>query len=99
MAKQEKQIMTKESIDRIFGEMSDLLVKKNKDYKGASFDLGMTGNFVHIWDKVVRYRNLVENRNSGEIANFESIEDTLRDIIGYSVIGLHILNEEMKEMV
>lgn len=99
MAKQEKQIMTKESIDRIFGEMSDLLVKRNKDYKGASFDLGMTGNFVHIWDKVVRYRNLVENRNSGEFANFESIEDTLRDIIGYAVIGLHILNEEMKEMV
>lgn len=99
MAKQEKQIMTKESIDRIFGEMSDLLVKKNKDYKGASFDLGMTGNFVHIWDKVVRYRNFVENRNSGEFANFESIEDTLRDIIGYAVIGLHILNEEMKEMV
>ena len=97
MSKQKKQIMTKDSIDRIFGEMSDLLVKKNKDYKGASFDLGMTGNMVHIWDKVVRYRNLVENKNSGETANFESIEDTLRDIIGYAVIGLHILKEDSEE--
>ena len=29
--------------------------------------------------------------------NFESIEDTLKDIIGYAVIGLHILKAEEKE--
>lgn len=92
MNKSEKgQEMTKESIEKIFNGMSDLLVKKNRDYKGASFDLGMTGNMVHLWDKVTRLRNLVENK---ETPNFEGIEDTLKDIIGYSVIGLHILEEE-----
>lgn len=88
------QEMTKESIDKIFNGMSELLVKKNQDYKGASFDLGMNGNMVHLWDKVTRLRNMVENKES---PNFEGIEDTLKDIIGYSVIGLHILNEEREE--
>lgn len=86
--------MTKESINEIFNGMSDLLVKKNQDYKGASFDLGMNGNMVHLWDKVTRYRNMVEKQMRGEVPNFEGIEDTLKDIIGYAVIGLHILNKE-----
>lgn len=93
--------MTKESIngifDGIFDGMSELLVKKNQDYKGASFDLGLNGNMVHLWDKVSRYRNMVENKMRGEQPNFEGIEDTLKDIIGYAVIGLHILKAEEKE--
>lgn len=89
--------MTKESINAIFDGMNELLVKKNQDYKGASFDLGLNGNMVHLWDKVRRYRNLVEKRmtvGSPDKPNFESIEDTLKDIIGYAVIGLHILKSE-----
>lgn len=80
--------MTKESIEEIFQGMADLLVRKNRDYKGASFDLGLNGNMVHLWDKMSRYRNMVESK---ETPNFESIEDTLKDIIGYAVIGLHII--------
>lgn len=85
------QEMTKESINEIFSGMTELLVKKNQDYKGASFDLGTVGNMVHLWDKTVRYRSMVENTMLGKEPNFESIEDTLKDIIGYAVIGLHIL--------
>lgn len=93
---EQKETMTKESIDEVFNGMSELLVKKNADYKGASFDLGLNGNMVHLWDKVRRYRNLVEKRMSGtqDAPNFEGIEDTLRDIIGYAVIGIHILKAE-----
>lgn len=89
-------VMTKESIDQVFNGMSELLVKKNADYKGASFDLGLNGNMVHLWDKVRRYRNLVEKRmlKKEESPNFESVEDTLMDIIGYAVIGIHILKAE-----
>lgn len=89
--------MTQESINAIFNGMSELLVKKNQDYKGASFDLGMNGNMVHLWDKVTRYRNMVEKQSKGEQPNFEGIEDTLKDIIGYAVIGLHILEAERQE--
>lgn len=89
--------MTQESINAIFNGMSELLVKKNQDYKGASFDLGMNGNMVHLWDKVTRYRNMVEKQTKGEVPNFEGIEDTLKDIIGYAVIGLHILKAEKEQ--
>lgn len=83
--------MTEESIAEIFGGMSDLLLKKNAEYKGASFDLGSNGNMVHLWDKVSRYRHIVESKT--DKPNFESVQDTLKDIIGYAVIGLHILNK------
>ena len=96
MSKQGEE-MTKESINGIFNGMSDLLVKKNADYKGASFDVGLNGNMVHLWDKVRRYRNMVENSMQGKEPNFESIRDTLQDIIGYAVIGIHILDAQKKE--
>ena len=98
MSKQEQgKEMTKERINGIFDGMTDTLLKKNADYKGASFDLGLNGNMVHIWDKVRRYRSMVENHNHGITPNFEGIEDTLKDIIGYAVIGLHILKKENEE--
>lgn len=88
MSKKGKE-MTRESIQGIFNSMTDLLLKKNHDYKGASFDLGFTGNFVHLWDKVMRLKRVFDNPN--DKPNFESVEDTYRDIIGYCVIGLHII--------
>lgn len=93
MRKKEK-IMNPEDIDKIFNEVKETLIAKNQDYGGASFDLGLVGNMVHIHDKENRYRNLVEKQRQGLGANFESIEDTLKDLIGYCVIGLLILNDE-----
>ena len=77
--------MTKESINEVLNSVAEILVKKNADYGGASFDLGIIGNMVHIWVKARRFRSLVEKQMKGEKANFESLEDTLRDIIGYAV--------------
>lgn len=71
-----------------------MLLKKNEDYGGASFDLGLNGNMVHIYDKARRYKSLIEKKNKGEIPNFESIEDTLKDIIVYAIIELLVLEDE-----
>lgn len=84
--------MNKESIKKITDEVTEILLKKNQDYGGASFDLGLNGNMVHLWDKVSRLRSLIECDKKEP--NFESLEDTLKDIIGYAVIGLHILDDE-----
>ena len=84
--------MNEESIKKITDEVSAILLKKNADYGGASFDLGLNGNMVHLWDKVSRFRSLIGNAKTEP--NFESVEDTLRDIIGYAIIGLHILNND-----
>lgn len=83
--------MDEMSIKEITDEVTAILLKKNQDYGGASFDLGLNGNMVHLWDKVKRYKTLIEKKES---PNFESIEDTLRDIIGYAIIGLHIIEDE-----
>jgi hypothetical protein len=89
-------LMTKEKIEQITTSVTETLLRKNQDYGGASFDLGLNGNMVHLWDKVRRYRTLVEKqmKTSSEQPNFESIEDTLKDIIGYAVIGLIIFEHE-----
>lgn len=87
--------MDKESIKKITDEVTEILLKKNQDYGGASFDLGLNGNMVHLWDKVRRYRSLIEKNK--EKPNFEGLDDTLKDIIGYAIIGLHIFNDESIE--
>jgi len=84
--------MNEKSIKEITDDVSAILLKKNQDYGGASFDLGLNGNMVHLWDKVSRFRSLVSQKNQNP--NFESLEDTLKDIIGYAVIGLHILKDD-----
>jgi Nucleotide modification associated domain 1 len=85
--------MKEEQIKKITDEVTQILLKKNADYGSASFDLGLNGNMVHLWDKVRRYRSLVENKSN---PNFESVEDTLKDMIGYAIIGLIILEQENK---
>ena len=87
--------MTEEQIKKITDEVAMILLKKNADYGSASFDLGLLGNMVHLWDKIRRYRTLIENQQKPP--NFESIEDTLKDIIGYAIIGLIILETEGNE--
>jgi hypothetical protein len=84
--------MNEKSIKKITDDVTAILLKKNQDYGGASFDLGLNGNMVHLWDKVSRYRTLLSKNNQNP--NFESLEDTLKDIIGYAIIGLHILDDE-----
>jgi hypothetical protein len=88
--------LSRERISIISNEITDLLLKKNQDYGSASFDLGLNGNMVHIWDKAKRYRTLVEKTlcEKEGVPNFESIRDTLMDIIGYAIIGIVILDND-----
>ena len=92
--------MDAQQLKLITDEVIQMLLKKNEDYGGASFDLGLNGNMVHLWDKVKRYKTLVEKKLSqGEDPNFEGIQDTLKDIIGYALIGLVILNAERSNRI
>ncbi len=78
----------------ILNSVYETLIKKNSMYGGASFDLGNVGTYVHIHDKTTRLRSLIEKQQTGEKVYFESIEDTLKDLIGYATIGLCILEDE-----
>ena len=89
--------MQEKEIQQITDEVTKILLKKNEDYGSASFDLGLNGNMVHLWDKIRRYRTLIENEMKDNVPNYETIEDTLKDIIGYAIIGLIISKKQIDE--
>lgn len=78
------------SIKGIAIEVAELVEKKNRDY-GNSFDktleeYGDTAYFLRIEDKLSRLKSL-SKKDAPEIN--ESIEDTLKDIIGYTLLMIN----------
>ncbi len=57
---------------------------------------GLIGNFIRIVDKFERLEKVLEKvlNDKQEEIYFESIQDTYKDIIGYSVIALYILRKK-----
>lgn len=81
----------KGDLKKIAEKIGDILEKKNEDYRGASFKMGVGGVFVHLTDKYDRLYNLLMCKKK---ENFEKVEDTLMDLAGYCIIGLKILEEK-----
>lgn len=84
-----------EKINDLFAEIKDIIVAKNENY-GDSFSkkyqkYGMVSVEMRLNDKFMRLEQLVagENDKVGE-----SIEDTLKDIIGYATLALIELEGE-----
>ena len=77
-------------IVNIAKEIAELVEKKDKDYNSAfSKTLKEYGNvayFLRIDDKLNRLKNLMLNNNNAEVK--ESVEDTLKDIVGYTLLML-----------
>ena len=71
-------------------EIAELVEKKDKDYNRALSktikEYGNVAYFLRIDDKVNRIKNLLLNNNNAEIN--ESVEDTLKDIVGYTLLML-----------
>lgn len=79
-----------DKIKEIAVEVAELVEKKNRDY-GNSFDntlneYGDVAYFLRIEDKISRLKSL--SKKDAEIVS-ESVEDTLRDIIGYTLLMLN----------
>lgn len=82
-------------IKEISTEIVDMVEKKNKDY-GNSFDTtmdeyGIMSYFLRLEDKVGRLKNLTIDTDKPLIN--ESIEDTLKDIIGYTLLMLNYMKQ------
>ncbi len=69
-------------------EIASILVRKQRDYgHGNIMRFGRDGVLVRLWDKVARYENLTKDNETHEASpEFETVEDTLLDIIGYVTI-------------
>jgi len=75
---------------RIFDKNWSVLQKKRADYGPKNITkTGLQGLATRLQDKVSRLTNLA---NSGESANYESVQDTLSDIANYGVIGEMVAN-------
>ena len=78
----------------IANEIAEILEKKNIDY-GDSFsktvdEYGLTAYLLRINDKISRIKSL--NKKNGEhLVVDESMEDTIKDIAGYSILMLNYL--------
>ena len=89
-----------EKIDRfheIVNEMANLYAKKNSNY-GDSFgklynDLGPISGLVPLHNKLDRITALVK----GEHNNFESLEDSIKDLACYAIMNLIELENSRKD--
>lgn len=96
----DKNKFNKELALSIVNEVVNTLEKKNDDYGNSFFTicdtLGLKSVVPRLLDKVFRIQSLTE-KNS---ANFEPIQDTFKDIIGYCLLSLlQLEREEMEKTV
>lgn len=74
---------------------ADLLERKQSDYGSANImRFGLDGLKVRLWDKIARYNNLTR-QDAADVRN-ESIEDTLKDIVGYCTLWLMVHHDWME---
>ena len=74
----------------IANEIAELVEKKDKDYNSAFSktlkEYGDVAYFLRIDDKLNRLKSLLLDNKDAEVN--ESVEDTLKDIVGYTLLML-----------
>ena len=72
-------------MEKIADEMKELIKKKNRAYGDTNIiRMGKLGVLQRIDEKVERLRNMI-NKN---IEDFETKEDSWKDIAGFGIIGV-----------
>ena len=79
--------LTLEELHAIVDPVLELVVRKNTDYGGSMFELGLKGIFVRMTDKIARLKRLVWEGAEAQVKT-ESIEDVFKDLIGYAAGAL-----------
>jgi hypothetical protein len=83
------------AVSETFDELKELLIKKHLDYgpKNISESPGgpLNGLRVRMHDKLARINNLTDK---GTTPQFESLEDSFKDMANYSIIALLVLRHK-----
>jgi hypothetical protein len=83
------------AVSETFDELKVLLIKKHLDYgpKNISDSPGgpLNGLRVRMHDKLARINNLVDK---GSTPQYESLEDSFKDMANYSLIALLVLRHK-----
>ena len=88
---QEKQDII-DSFQRGTDELSKTLFTKNRDYGNSIFKTELGGVLLRLFDKFERLRAVINNGFTA--VEGEPLEDTFKDIGGYSQLGLKILSKD-----
>jgi len=74
-------------------EILNTVINKQKDYGHKNIArFGMTGLVIRVHDKVARIENLMSKEKYHNSVADETLLDTLKDIVGYSIIAFMWLN-------
>jgi len=92
--------MTKESII-VLQECAELQSKKSEDYQNPNSNVKQADHYrrgvdsIHdtMHGKMLRAQSLLE---SGDAANFESLEDTYKDLINYASFAVSYIRGKME---
>ena len=77
-----------DAFDQTVAELRSLMLAKQRDYGHDNIlAFGLLGVLVRMSDKVARLRNLWRKGRLESPEN-ESVDDTLKDIANYAIIGL-----------
>jgi hypothetical protein len=90
----------KESV-KVLQECAELQTRKSQDYQSESSDIVQAMHYrrgvdtIHdmIWQKLIRAQSLLE---AGGDPNFESLEDTYKDLINYSSFAVAYIRGKME---
>lgn len=90
--------MERDRLEEIAKDMCELLAHKNEAYGGAFEDdldeFGLLPAVVQMGHKMKRIKTLVQ----GDISdNGESIEDSIKDLVGYGLLTLEWLSRNKEE--
>ena len=81
----------KSAFEKIADEIVEMLDKKFQAYGEDNLKIyGLLGVLVRMQDKLSRLSNQIFTDNMA----FETIEDTLKDIAGYSIATLRLLRDK-----
>ena len=79
----------------VYDELMSVLLKKHKDYgpKNIADAPGgaLNGLRVRIHDKTARINNLLDSQRKAE---YESLEDSFKDLANYAIIALLVLRDK-----
>lgn len=78
-------VVSETKLREITEDIIGLLLMKNADYGDAWQKHGIAGVLVRLSDKSLRLQNL---DGKEALVVEESVQDTLRDIAGYAILGL-----------
>lgn len=77
-------LSTDKNPNQILDDMLAVLVSKSKDYSQAFRRIGYPGIRARVWEKICRIVSLSGNLDAKP--NYEPLEDSMKDLLGYAII-------------